>query len=90
MSRNKHALHDLKDADIGESFAIMDSNIPLNDKGASLLRRIVIKEAEGSNDNSTVWKSMDERKDCIMDDINCTEDHRLRAEWGMCYCRPTL
>ena len=80
LSCNKHTLDDLKNSNTGETFAIIDSDNPLNNEGASLLRSVVIKESEGSNGGLTVWKLMDERYARFTENMKCDEDDGLRAE----------
>ena len=89
LSRNKCTLDDLLRANVGETFAIMDSEVPLNNEGAILQRRIIVKETEERDGDPEVWKVMDEHNVRFIENIICDYDHGLCAEWEMHYCRPT-
>ena len=88
LSRKKCAKQDLHSASAGDSFAILESNDPINNEGANLLRRIVAKIEESKDEHASKWQMMDEHGKCVIANIVCDKDHGLLAEWDMCYCRP--
>ena len=88
LSRNKYTPDDLLCENIGDTFIIMDSEVPLNNEGAIMQRRIVVKENKEKDGNPEVWKVMDENNVRFIKNITCDEDRGLCAEWEMCYCRP--
>ena len=51
LSCNKYSLQDLLRGDTGESFAILASEIPLNNEGTILERQITTKIAEAEDGN---------------------------------------
>ena len=73
-------MHDLLKAPARSSFAIVESEVPINNDRAAFIRHIVTKIVEEAGNDPEAWEVKDKHNNRFIENLLCAEDHSLFAD----------